>query len=300
MKDAMEQSLAPGSQTFEQALFKLYRADSIDLDEAMTNADSPTNLHWLINNAAPKARQPQPRRQPANRAARLQPSRPRGPQAGRPLQHQAQSRRSRLAAAIRQPRPITNQSETWLAPAALAAIGQIDQRGFEQRLAAREPRKPKPIDRRTERSAATSRYGVEDVTGGQVFERSSPFGRMPLQTLDAALDEDVIVGVEAEAEAEERACVHECERLEPVNLSRRIVLGLGCPGTEVIGMPGSLNRSVVSTMPSMKSPLSTPWYRIHVEVDHRVERGAERDAERAEDREEMRGNSAGIFCSGKL
>jgi twitching motility protein PilU len=50
IKDAMEQSLAPGSQTFEQALFKLYRSGRISLDEAMANADSPTNLHWLINN----------------------------------------------------------------------------------------------------------------------------------------------------------------------------------------------------------------------------------------------------------
>ena len=52
IKDAMEQSLAPGSQTFEQALFRLYSAGRITLEEAMGNADSPTNLHWLINNAA--------------------------------------------------------------------------------------------------------------------------------------------------------------------------------------------------------------------------------------------------------
>lgn len=52
IKDAMEQSLAPGSQTFEQALFELYSDNKISLEEAMANADSPTNLHWLINNAA--------------------------------------------------------------------------------------------------------------------------------------------------------------------------------------------------------------------------------------------------------
>ncbi len=52
IKDAMEQSLAPGSQTFEQALFHLYADKKISLEEAMANADSPTNLHWLINNAA--------------------------------------------------------------------------------------------------------------------------------------------------------------------------------------------------------------------------------------------------------
>ncbi len=52
IKDAMEQSLAPGSQTFEQSLFRLYRDGNITLEEAMANSDSPTNLHWLINNAA--------------------------------------------------------------------------------------------------------------------------------------------------------------------------------------------------------------------------------------------------------
>lgn len=51
IKEAMEQSLAPGSQTFEQALFRLYQAGQMTLEEAMVNADSPTNLHWLINNA---------------------------------------------------------------------------------------------------------------------------------------------------------------------------------------------------------------------------------------------------------
>lgn len=51
VKEAMEQSLAPGSQTFEQDLFRLYRDGTITLDEALNNADSPTNLSWLINNS---------------------------------------------------------------------------------------------------------------------------------------------------------------------------------------------------------------------------------------------------------
>jgi len=51
IKDAMEQTLAPGSQTFEQDLFRLYREGIITLDEALANADSPTNLSWLINNS---------------------------------------------------------------------------------------------------------------------------------------------------------------------------------------------------------------------------------------------------------
>ena len=51
MKDAMEKSMAPGSQTFEQALFKLFVDGDITQDEAMLNADSATNMLWLINQA---------------------------------------------------------------------------------------------------------------------------------------------------------------------------------------------------------------------------------------------------------
>jgi twitching motility protein PilU len=51
IKEAMEQSLAQGSQTFEQDLFRLYNEGAITLDEALVNADSPTNLSWLINNS---------------------------------------------------------------------------------------------------------------------------------------------------------------------------------------------------------------------------------------------------------
>jgi len=51
IKEAMEQSLAPGSQTFEQDLFRLYRENIITLEEALANADSPTNVSWLINNS---------------------------------------------------------------------------------------------------------------------------------------------------------------------------------------------------------------------------------------------------------
>jgi twitching motility protein PilU len=51
IKEAMEQSLAQGSQTFEQALYRLHHDNIITLEEALANADSPSNLHWLINNA---------------------------------------------------------------------------------------------------------------------------------------------------------------------------------------------------------------------------------------------------------
>ena len=56
IKEAMEQSLYPGSQTFEQALCRLHLDGQIGYDEAMTASDSSTNLAWLINQNAPTAR----------------------------------------------------------------------------------------------------------------------------------------------------------------------------------------------------------------------------------------------------
>jgi len=50
IKDAMDQSLSPGSQSFEKALLALVQADLITQEEALANADSATNLLWLINN----------------------------------------------------------------------------------------------------------------------------------------------------------------------------------------------------------------------------------------------------------
>lgn len=50
IKDAMEKSLSPGSQTFEQALMQLIKDGFITQDEALANADSATNLYWLLNN----------------------------------------------------------------------------------------------------------------------------------------------------------------------------------------------------------------------------------------------------------
>jgi twitching motility protein PilU len=51
IKEALERSMSPGSQTFEQALFKLFMDGKITQDEALTNADSATNMLWLINQA---------------------------------------------------------------------------------------------------------------------------------------------------------------------------------------------------------------------------------------------------------
>jgi len=56
IKEAMEQSLYPGSQTFEQALCRLYLDGVIDYDAAMSASDSPTNLAWQINQNNPSSR----------------------------------------------------------------------------------------------------------------------------------------------------------------------------------------------------------------------------------------------------
>ncbi len=56
IKEAMEQSLYPGSQTFEQSLSRLYIDGVITYDEAMIGSDSPTNLAWLINQNSPSSR----------------------------------------------------------------------------------------------------------------------------------------------------------------------------------------------------------------------------------------------------
>jgi len=50
IKDAMEKSLSPGSQTFEQALLQLIKEGLVTQEEALANADSATNLYWLLNN----------------------------------------------------------------------------------------------------------------------------------------------------------------------------------------------------------------------------------------------------------
>ena len=49
IRDAIEKSTASGAQTFEQALFKLYKSGLISKDEAMRNADSASNLASLID-----------------------------------------------------------------------------------------------------------------------------------------------------------------------------------------------------------------------------------------------------------
>ena len=50
VKDAMEKSMAEGSQTFEEALARLIMEKKIDRKEGMAYADSPTNLIWRLQN----------------------------------------------------------------------------------------------------------------------------------------------------------------------------------------------------------------------------------------------------------
>jgi twitching motility protein PilU len=74
IKEAMETSMAPGSQTFEQALHKHYVAGTISLDEALANADSPTNLRWLIDNAMASKSDKSAAAQPTGSASNAKPA----------------------------------------------------------------------------------------------------------------------------------------------------------------------------------------------------------------------------------
>ena len=57
VKEAMEKSLAEGSQTFEQDLARLITEGKITRDEGLAYADSPTNLMWrLANDLTPQSR----------------------------------------------------------------------------------------------------------------------------------------------------------------------------------------------------------------------------------------------------
>jgi twitching motility protein PilU len=50
VKEAVEKSLAEGSQTFEHDLARLINAGIISRDEGLAHADSPTNLLWRLQN----------------------------------------------------------------------------------------------------------------------------------------------------------------------------------------------------------------------------------------------------------
>jgi twitching motility protein PilU len=50
IKEAMEKSMAEGSQTFEQDIARLITDGFVDKREGMAYADSPTNLQWRLQN----------------------------------------------------------------------------------------------------------------------------------------------------------------------------------------------------------------------------------------------------------
>lgn len=55
VKESMEKSMAEGSQTFEEALATLVRNGTIERNEALSYADSPTNLMWRMDNDSTRA-----------------------------------------------------------------------------------------------------------------------------------------------------------------------------------------------------------------------------------------------------
>ncbi|MGZ3159611.1 MAG: PilT/PilU family type 4a pilus ATPase, partial [Burkholderiaceae bacterium] len=60
IKEAIEKSMSPGSQTFEQALLLLIKEGLVTEENALAYADSATNLYWLINNSQSGKTQPPP------------------------------------------------------------------------------------------------------------------------------------------------------------------------------------------------------------------------------------------------
>jgi twitching motility protein PilU len=50
VREAMEKSMAEGSQTFEEDLARLIMQNRIDRKEGLAYADSPTNLMWRLQN----------------------------------------------------------------------------------------------------------------------------------------------------------------------------------------------------------------------------------------------------------
>ncbi|SFC12471.1 PilT/PilU family type 4a pilus ATPase [Massilia yuzhufengensis] len=66
IKDAMDKSLSPGSQSFETALLKLVKDGLVTQEEALANADSATNLLWLLNNGPDSQAQPEEQQKPGN------------------------------------------------------------------------------------------------------------------------------------------------------------------------------------------------------------------------------------------
>jgi twitching motility protein PilU len=62
IKEALEQSLAPESSSYEQSLYALLQAGLVTRDDALAAADSQNNLLWFINNSG---RPQKPRENPS-------------------------------------------------------------------------------------------------------------------------------------------------------------------------------------------------------------------------------------------
>ncbi|MCF8155107.1 MAG: PilT/PilU family type 4a pilus ATPase [Rhodoferax sp.] len=58
VKEAMEKSMAEGSQSFEHDIARLIVEGVVDRKEGLANADSPTNLMWRLQNDFTKASKP--------------------------------------------------------------------------------------------------------------------------------------------------------------------------------------------------------------------------------------------------
>jgi twitching motility protein PilU len=67
IKEAIEKSLSPGSQTFERALMQLIKDGLISKEEGLANADSANNLLWLLNNEASSTPTPEPMPEPESK-----------------------------------------------------------------------------------------------------------------------------------------------------------------------------------------------------------------------------------------
>jgi twitching motility protein PilU len=65
LKEGMEQGVQEGCQTFDQALFALYKDGKITLEQALVNADSANNLRLKIKLAGLKTDEDPPAAQPA-------------------------------------------------------------------------------------------------------------------------------------------------------------------------------------------------------------------------------------------
>jgi len=68
VKEAVEKSLAEGSQTFEQDIARLIGEGVVSRDEGLANADSPTNLLWRLQNEHAPVSRATPRKEESEAA----------------------------------------------------------------------------------------------------------------------------------------------------------------------------------------------------------------------------------------